>query len=40
MFKLIPATPVINSYIDRINARPAVQKVPAKYAELAAAPAN
>jgi glutathione S-transferase len=40
MFKLIPETPVIKAYIDRINARPAVQRVRAKDAELAAAQAN
>lgn len=37
MFNLVPATPVIQSYIDRINARPAFVRVKARDAELAAA---
>lgn len=36
MFKLIPLSPVIQSYIERIGARPAVARVKAKEAELAA----
>jgi glutathione S-transferase len=36
MFKLVDATPVIQAYIDRVNARPAVGKAKAKDAELAA----
>ena len=36
-FKLVPALPVIQSYIDRWNARPSVARVKAKDAELAAA---
>ena len=36
-FKLVPALPVIQSYIDRWNARPSVARVRAKDAELAAA---
>jgi len=39
LFKLIPELPVIKAYTDRINARPAVAKVKAKDAELAAAQA-
>ena len=35
-FKLVPALPVIQSYIDRWNARPSVARVRAKDAELAA----
>jgi glutathione S-transferase len=38
-FKLMPELPVIKAYVDRINARPAVAKVMAKDAELAAAQA-
>ena len=37
MFQLVPEMPVIRAYIDRINARPAVARVKAKDAELAAA---
>jgi glutathione S-transferase len=36
-FKLVPALPVIQSYIDRWNARPSVARVKARDAELAAA---
>jgi glutathione S-transferase len=36
-FKLVPATPVIQTYIDRANARPAVARAKAKDAELVAA---
>jgi glutathione S-transferase len=36
MFKLVEATPVIQAYIDRVNARPAVARAKAKDAELAA----
>lgn len=38
-FKLVPALPVIQTYIDRVNARPAVARARAKDAELAAAQA-
>jgi glutathione S-transferase len=38
-FGLFPATPVVQAYIDRIAARPAVQRARAKDAELAAGPA-
>jgi glutathione S-transferase len=37
MFKLVPELPVIKAYIERCGARPAVAKVKAKDAELAAA---
>jgi glutathione S-transferase len=37
MFKLVPELPVIKGYIDRCGARPAVARVRAKDAELAAA---
>jgi glutathione S-transferase len=37
MFKLVPPLPVIEAYIGRVNARPAVARVKAKDAELAAA---
>ena len=37
MFQLVPEMPVIRTYIDCINARPAVARVNAKDAELAAA---
>jgi len=37
MFKLVPALPVIQAYIDRLNARPAVARVKAKDAALASA---
>lgn len=37
MFKLVPALPVIQAYIDRLNARPSVARVKAKDASLAAA---
>ena len=36
MFKLIPASPVIQAYIDRVGSRPAVARAKAKDAELAA----
>ena len=36
-FKLVPTLPVIQSYIDRWNARPSVARVKARDAELAAA---
>jgi glutathione S-transferase len=36
MFKLVVATPVIQAYIDRINARPAIARARAKDVELAA----
>ena len=36
-FQLVPALPVIQGYIDRVNARPAVARAKAKDAELAAA---
>jgi glutathione S-transferase len=36
-FQLVPALPVIQAYVDRANARPAVARVRAKDAELAAA---
>jgi glutathione S-transferase len=36
-FKLVPALPVIQAYIDRMNARPAVARVKARDAELLAA---
>ena len=36
MFKLVPELPVIRAYIDRVLARPAMQRAPAKDAELAA----
>ena len=36
-FRLVPESPVIEDYIDRINARPSVARVRAKDAELAAA---
>jgi glutathione S-transferase len=35
-FQLVPALPVIQAYIDRVNARPSVARVQAKDAELAA----
>jgi glutathione S-transferase len=35
MFQLVPMLPVIQSYIDRVNARPSVAKIRAKDAELA-----
>jgi len=37
MFKLVPELPVITSYVQRASARPAVARVKAKDAELAAA---
>jgi glutathione S-transferase len=40
MFQLVPALPVIQAYIDRINARPSVARARAKDAELAAAHAQ
>ena len=36
MFKLVPELPVITAYMGRVNARPAVARVRAKDAELAA----
>ena len=36
MFALVPATPVVKAYTDRINARPAVARVRARDAALAA----
>jgi glutathione S-transferase len=36
MFKLVPATPVINDYVKRIADRPAAQKIKAADAQLAA----
>jgi glutathione S-transferase len=36
MYQLVPAEPVIQAYIDRVNARPAVAWAKAKDAELAA----
>ncbi|GAB2540135.1 glutathione S-transferase family protein [Rhodanobacter koreensis] len=37
MFKLVPELPVIRAYVDRVLARPAMQRAAAKDAELAAA---
>jgi glutathione S-transferase len=37
MFKLVPELPVIRAYIDRVLARPAMQRAAAKDAELVAA---
>lgn len=37
MFKLVPELPVLRTYIDRVAARPAMQRAAAKDAELAAA---
>jgi len=37
MFKLVPETPVIMAYVERINARPSVAQVKARDAELSAA---
>jgi glutathione S-transferase len=36
-FKLVPASPTIQAYIDRVNARPSVASVREKNAELVAA---
>jgi glutathione S-transferase len=36
-FQLVPALPVIQTYIDRVNARPSVARARAKDADLAAA---
>jgi glutathione S-transferase len=36
-FKLVPLTPAIGAYVERINSRPAVARAKAKDAELAAA---
>ena len=36
-FGLVPATPIIKAYIERVAARPAVARAKAKDAELAAA---
>ena len=38
-FKLVPETPVVTAYVDRMNARPAAVRVRAKDAELAASQA-
>jgi glutathione S-transferase len=38
-FGLVPETPVIRAYIDRVNARPAFARIRQKDAELAAAQA-
>ncbi len=35
-FKLVPETPVIRAYVDRIQARPAIQRAQALDAALAA----
>jgi glutathione S-transferase len=35
-FQLVPATPAVKSYVERINARPAIARARAKDAELAA----
>lgn len=40
MFGLVPETPVIRAYMDRVNARPAVARARQKDAELAAAQAS
>jgi glutathione S-transferase len=40
LFKLVPASPVIATYIDRTNSRPSVARAKAKDAELAAAHAG
>ena len=40
MFKLVPELPVIRAYIDRVLARPAMQRAAAKDAELMAAQAG
>lgn len=40
MFKLVPELPVIRAYIDRVLARPAMQRAAAKDAELLAARAT
>ena len=37
MFKLVPASPVIQAYIERMGARPAVARAKAKDAALATA---
>jgi len=37
MFKLVPETPVIRAYIDRVISRPAMQRAAAADAALAAA---
>lgn len=39
MFKLVPDTPLIRAYVDRVNERPAMQRAAAKDAEWAAAQA-
>ena len=36
MFKLVPETPAITGYVDRVAARPAAQRAAAKDAALAA----
>jgi glutathione S-transferase len=40
MFKLVPELPVIRAYVDRVLARPAMQRAAAKDAELVAAQAD
>lgn len=40
LFKLVPELPVIRAYIDRVLARPAMQRAAAKDAELVAAQAD
>ena len=40
MFKLVPETPLIRAYIDRVISRPAMQRAAAKDAEIAAAQAG
>ena len=40
MFKLVPETPSIVAYIERVAARPAVARAAAKDAELTAAQAG
>ena len=39
-FKLVPETPVVTAYVDRMNARPAAVRVRTKDAELAASQAG
>lgn len=38
-FKLVPASPQIEAYVERVNARPAIKRATAKDAELAASQA-
>lgn len=40
MFKLVPDLPVIRAYVDRVLARPAMQRAAAKDAELVACPSS